>query len=121
MLFISKLFKKHTLSLTSFLSLGSHIFVLILFFIIYKSVLNKEDFFDIPDEIKPNPEDYNFQSLKYKYKTFEFNNLNIFYFTIVTHTTLGYGDLVPKSPRGKRLVSFHMVIVLLLVAFFGSN
>ena len=108
MLFVSQIFKKTSLSSTSLISVLTHIIVLIIFFMIYRYSLKKEDFFDLPEQ-------------NIEFDKFNFNDTNIFYFTLVTHTTLGYGDLVPISKKGKRLVSFHMFIILILVAFFGSN
>jgi hypothetical protein len=39
--------------------------------------------------------------------------LDYVYFTIITHTTIGYGVLSPKSPRGKILVICHSICMVL--------
>lgn len=41
------------------------------------------------------------------------NILDSFYFTVCTHSSLGYGDITPKS-RGIRLItSIHMISVFI--------
>ena len=35
------------------------------------------------------------------------------YFSIITHATIGYGDISPKSKFGKLLVIFHTFFMLL--------
>ena len=42
--------------------------------------------------------------------------INIFYFTCITHSTIGYGDFVPESNIAKLFVSIHS-----LLAFSGLN
>ena len=99
MLFLSNLFKKTRISSTSIISLLCHMFVLVLFFILYKHSLEKEDF---------NSQNKN-------------NNIEVFYFTVVTHSTLGFGDITPRSKECKQLVTAHAFLIIVLVAFFGSN
>lgn len=36
-----------------------------------------------------------------------------FYFTVCTHSSLGYGDITPKSRYIRLLTSFHMVCVFI--------
>jgi hypothetical protein len=51
--------------------------------------------------------------------------IDYIYFSIVTSTTIGYGDLHPVSNLGKVLVSMQAVMVLAFVVlflnFFGSK
>ena len=37
---------------------------------------------------------------------------DMLYFTIVTMTTVGYGDISPKSDEGRAIVVFTIVIIL---------
>ncbi len=37
------------------------------------------------------------------------------YFTIITQSTIGYGDIVPKSPITRLLVTFQALSTILLV------
>ena len=39
---------------------------------------------------------------------------NTLYFTTVTHFTIGYGDISPKSKMLKRLVILHIIVAFLL-------
>lgn len=41
-----------------------------------------------------------------------------FYFTISTHTSLGYGDIIPKSRIVRMLSSLHMITVFTFYFFF---
>ena len=105
MLFFSNLLKNTRVSTTSVISLLCHLFVLLFFFILYKTTLKESDFntvTDIDNGIITT-------------------DVEIFYFTVVTHSTLGFGDITPKSKKCKELVTAHMFIVILLIAFFGSN
>jgi len=43
------------------------------------------------------------------------------YFSTVTQTTLGYGDIVPGSNRVRRLVTFQILIALLLLGLAGTQ
>lgn len=40
-----------------------------------------------------------------------------FYFTISTHTSLGYGDIIPKSRIVRMLSSLHMITVFTFYFF----
>jgi len=40
-----------------------------------------------------------------------------FYFTISTHTSLGYGDIIPKSRIIRMITSFHMIFVFTFYFF----
>ena len=40
-----------------------------------------------------------------------------FYFTISTHTSLGYGDIIPKSRIIRMITSFHMIFVFTFFFF----
>ena len=39
---------------------------------------------------------------------------NRLYFSAITHTTIGYGDILPKTPRCKLITMLHAFIVLSL-------
>ena len=39
---------------------------------------------------------------------------NRYYFSAITHTTIGYGDISPKSPRCKLVTMLHSFIVLIM-------
>lgn len=40
-----------------------------------------------------------------------------FYFTISTHTSLGYGDIIPKSRIIRMITSLHMITVFTFFFF----
>ena len=40
-----------------------------------------------------------------------------FYFTICTHTSLGFGDITPKSRIIRLVTSFHMICVFISFVF----
>ena len=41
---------------------------------------------------------------------------DVAFFTAVTHTTIGYGDMYPKTSTARRLVLLHMVLVFVATA-----
>ena len=41
--------------------------------------------------------------------------LDTLYHTIVTHASIGYGDISPKSKRARILASIHILITFLLI------
>ena len=44
-----------------------------------------------------------------------------FYFTLTTHSTVGYGDIGPKTGKAKLAVTIHLLCILLLgVNFYVS-
>ena len=43
------------------------------------------------------------------------------YFTIITQSTIGYGDIVPKSPLTRFLVSFQALSTILLVIYISKK
>ena len=104
MLFFSKLLKNTRLSTTSVYSLICHMIVIFIFYFIYRYALSEDDI-HISSETESD----------------KYNTSNIFYFTVVSHSTLGLGDMHPKSKRCKTILSIHIFIVIMLVAFFGSN
>ena len=44
----------------------------------------------------------------------EMSLIDIPYFTLTTHTTIGYGDILPKSKQMKFCVILHQIAMLLL-------
>ena len=70
----------------------NNLFIILLFFIIH-SVVN---FYD-----------------KDAYIGIE-NSQDIMYFTLTTHTTCGFGDIVPKSKIAKFILMCHFIIMILL-------
>jgi voltage-gated potassium channel len=45
-----------------------------------------------------------------------FGWLDAFYFTIITLTTVGYGDMSPSTPAGKLFTIFYVLIGLGIIA-----
>ena len=43
------------------------------------------------------------------------------YFTIITQSTIGYGDIVPKSPLTHFLVSFQALSTIILVIYISKK
>lgn len=43
------------------------------------------------------------------------------YFTIITQSTIGYGDIVPKSPLTRFLVSFQALSTIILVIYISKK
>ena len=43
------------------------------------------------------------------------------YFTIITQRTIGYGDIVPKSPITRLLVTFQALSTILLVIYISRK
>lgn len=43
------------------------------------------------------------------------------YFTIITQSTIGYGDIVPKSPITRLLVTFQALSTILLVIYISRK
>lgn len=58
-----------------------------------------------------------FAIIYYDFKT-EFSNMNdlvdAIYFTSMTQSTVGYGDIVPKTRKMKCVVAVHHIIIILL-------
>ena len=45
-------------------------------------------------------------------------NLNfndIFYYTIITHSAVGYGDIVPYTKKGRMITTIHVFILIILL------
>tara|TARA_Y100000590_G_scaffold382967_1_gene453314 strand:- start:424 stop:708 length:285 start_codon:yes stop_codon:yes gene_type:complete len=38
-----------------------------------------------------------------------------FYYTVVTHASVGYGDISPKTKKAKMLVTLHIIIAFVLI------
>jgi voltage-gated potassium channel len=43
------------------------------------------------------------------------------YFSVVSLTTVGYGDIVPKTDIGKIFVCFYLLVGIGIIAAFASN
>ena len=46
--------------------------------------------------------------------------VNCFYFCTITLTTIGYGDIVPKTNVGKIFTSFYALIGIGIIGFFAN-
>lgn len=74
-----------------------NVVIFIIFFIIYTLLLrNGSNHFKLNDPQSNN------------------SLINTFYFTLVTHSTLGYGDIYPTSNLGKLVVSLHVIVVMIM-------
>ena len=49
------------------------------------------------------------------------NLVDSFYFSVITLTTVGYGDLTPDTPVGKLFTTVYIFFGLSLVGVFASN
>lgn len=47
--------------------------------------------------------------------------IDAFYFSVVSLTTVGYGDITPKTPIGKLFVCFYLLAGIGIIAAFASN
>jgi len=43
------------------------------------------------------------------------NYIDYFYYTIVTHASVGYGDISPKTKKAKMIVTLHIIIAFCLI------
>jgi len=68
--------------------------IIIVFFLLYYNFVPSSDFHKPGDERTMNALDY-------------------LYFTMITHSTIGYGVISPKSSIGKTLVICHVISMLL--------
>jgi len=72
----------------------SHFFIVILFSGLYYKLLEPNDF-NGGEDLK----DYG----------------DYLYFTIITHASVGYGDISPKTPKARKLVTLHVVLAFVLI------
>lgn len=47
--------------------------------------------------------------------------VNAMYFSVVSLTTVGYGDIVPTTDNGKLFVCFYLLAGIGIIAAFASN
>ena len=47
----------------------------------------------------------------------QLSNNDILYYSLVTHTTVGYGDIYPVTTQGKYITSLHILIVFIVNLF----
>lgn len=47
--------------------------------------------------------------------------LDAFYFSVVSLTTVGYGDITPRTNEGKIFIIFYLLIGIGIVATFATN
>lgn len=40
------------------------------------------------------------------------NRTTVWYFTISTHSTVGFGDITPKTDLARNLVGIHLVLIM---------
>jgi hypothetical protein len=69
---------------------------------------------------------FNYEECRYLYRFVEHSNglpeglfLRMVYFSAVTATTLGYGDIAPITNRARIIVAFQSVMALLLIGVLG--
>jgi len=74
----------------------NHSIIIMLFFSIYSYhyIKGKDEHFTYPHDIH--------------------NLWDIFYYTMTTHSTTGYGDISPKSTQMRIVTSIHMLCVVIL-------
>ena len=44
----------------------------------------------------------------------QLSNNDIIYYSLVTHTTVGYGDIYPTTTLGKYITSLHILFVFIV-------
>ena len=71
-----------------------HLCILIFFSIVYFNYLTSDDF-NSSDKLE-NYSDY-------------------LYFSVITHSSVGYGDISPKTPKAKKLVMLHVIITFSMI------
>lgn len=62
---------------------------------------------------------YRFMGMKEHFDV-EPTSPNAMYFTTVTHATLGYGDIIPKTRTAKMVVTLHVLLVYTFIALATS-
>jgi hypothetical protein len=46
--------------------------------------------------------------------------MDALYYTVVTHVTLGYGDISPKTQLARRIVTLHILLVWAEIVIFST-
>jgi uncharacterized membrane protein len=46
------------------------------------------------------------------------SNFDPVYFSIITHTTIGFGDISPKTTAARRVTSAHAVLTLVFTLYY---
>ena len=72
----------------------AHLTLILVFSLIYHNFLTREDF-------------NNGESMS--------SYLDTLYFTGVTHTSVGYGDISPKTTKARSITLIHIFLILVLI------
>lgn len=103
-------FKNNNLK-SAILSIGLHSIIFIIYSIIY--YVERKNFFKI-NNINYSKNGNSSNDKDYKVNTY----IDSLYFSAVTHSTLGYGDIYPLSQAGKFTVFTHVCFIIILYAIF---
>lgn len=45
-------------------------------------------------------------------------NFDPLYFSVITHTTIGFGDIAPQSTLARRVTSLHAALTLIFTLYY---